>query len=57
MVAMLRLSRWLLLAGLLSGCASDVTPGTAASCCAAPAPGTIKVHTNGEVMMGVGVSR
>jgi hypothetical protein len=45
-------------AGLLSGCASYVPqPREDASCCGAPAPGTIKVHTNGEVIMGVGGSR
>jgi hypothetical protein len=54
--AMVRLLRVLLLGGLLAGCAASSPQGDA-SCCAAPDPGTARLHLGGQLSVGVGFSR
>jgi hypothetical protein len=56
MVTMVRTLRVLLFGGVLVGCAASPQPGDT-SCCAAPDPGTVKFHLNGQMSVGVGFSR
>jgi hypothetical protein len=39
---------------VLAGCV-DPSPVANTACCAAPAPGTISIHTNAEVLGGMAV--
>ena len=51
---MMRLVQLVLLAFMLTGCAS-LPPAGEALCCTGPAPGTIKVHAGGLIDTSLGV--